>query len=442
LAQRLDTLSVLQLIFSALAALLMLFAALGFMLIGFYELLAPTSEFGPGNSLQLLMLAASTTFVGVLLLPSAWYALRGLTGHKIPGRVHTKSWLPALGWLSLAGFAIFIGFLVTQQGAPWEYFLPILHVMAVGAICAFFLSIGLQGLPVGSPQRFWGVLGSGLVLGPLIIIIFEIGLLIFFAILAMFGAVSIPGLLEDLLSIVERLQTSPQAIEQLFSLLQPYIASPLVLYAVLVFGAVLVPLLEELFKPAGVWLLYNRPLSPAQGFAAGMISGTGYALFESLAIALGGENWAFTVVSRSGTSLLHIFTSGLVGWGLALAFGQARYLRLAIIYLVAVILHSLWNGLTLISTSGVLLEGEIAASTPLMVFARIAPFGLPFLVALMFGGLLWMNRRLAAGLAEYNQPPSPQPGFGEPGGFVANDPLPDADVPVTDLSMRETHGVD
>jgi hypothetical protein len=63
------------------------------------------------------------------------------------------------------------------------------------------------------------------------------------------------------------------------------------------------------------------------------------------------------VVARMGTSLIHILTAGLTGWALTLAWGEKRYLRLALSYLAAVALHALWNG-TVILTAIVELVGD------------------------------------------------------------------------------------
>ena len=102
--------------------------------------------------------------------------------------------------------------------------------------------------------------------------------------------------------------------------LETYLMQPSTLYIALLFGALIVPLLEELFKPIGVWLLVGRKPSPAQGFAAGLLSGAGYALFENFSLgASAGEDWAMVVVARIGTSLIHIVTAGLMGWALSLS---------------------------------------------------------------------------------------------------------------------------
>ena len=113
-------------------------------------------------------------------------------------------------------------------------------------------------------------------------------------------------------------------------------ASPAVVASVFVYIAVLVPLIEEILKPIGVWLLAGRKLTPVDGFMAGVLSGAGYALFENLFLSSSGEQWMSVVLARVGTGAVHMFTTSLVGWGLASAWGQGRYLRLALSFALAV----------------------------------------------------------------------------------------------------------
>jgi RsiW-degrading membrane proteinase PrsW (M82 family) len=85
------------------------------------------------------------------------------------------------------------------------------------------------------------------------------------------------------------------------------------------------------------------PLTPVEGFTAGLLSGAGYALFESLALASGGEQWAALVFARIGTAGIHILTTGLTGWALVLAWRRRRFLRLAATYVFVVSVHGVWN---------------------------------------------------------------------------------------------------
>jgi hypothetical protein len=317
--------------------------------------------------------------------------------------------LPPLAWFLLLALTILAGYTVTRLQSPWVYLLPPLHALTVLLTAVWFFAAGSRGLQLGSNQRFWGVLASGLVLGPLLILVVEIFFLIGLGILAIVSLAMNQPLLEQLLPLLEQTQISPEATDALFNLLRPYLASPVVLYITLAFGAGLVPLIEELFKPIGVWLLYDRPLTPAQGFTLGMLSGAGYAIFESLSLTLSGENWAPLMISRGGTTLLHIFTAGLVGWGLAGAFQRKEYLKLVLVYLAAVLLHGLWNAISLISSSGVLLVDELPAASLIIKIGEIAPYGLVGLTLFLFILLLGANRYFARREPIHTSTPAPLP---------------------------------
>ena len=189
-----------------------------------------------------------------------------------------------------------------------------------------------------------------------------------------------PELIQELERLSERLNSLAITPEETMRLLQPYLAWPGVVFVVFAFVAVLVPLIEEAIKPIGVWFLVGVNLSPAEGFVAGLLSGAGYALFENLALTtVNAGNWVGVVLLRIGTGMLHIMTAALVGWALSLAWTRGRYLRLAMTYLAAVLIHGLWNGLALLSAANDLsIEGQAAQ------VGRLAYVGLAFLAVVMF----------------------------------------------------------
>jgi RsiW-degrading membrane proteinase PrsW (M82 family) len=123
----------------------------------------------------------------------------------------------------------------------------------------------------------------------------------------------------------------------------------------LIYIAVLVPAIEEIFKPIGVWLFAGK-LEPAQGLTLGALSGAGYALIETIGVTSQTSEWASLLFSRIGTGLLHITTSALMGGAIVLAWRERRYLRLLGSYFLAVLLHGLWNSLAIIFTFSTLAE--------------------------------------------------------------------------------------
>jgi RsiW-degrading membrane proteinase PrsW (M82 family) len=115
---------------------------------------------------------------------------------------------------------------------------------------------------------------------------------------------------------------------------------------------VITPLIEEVLKTLGVWLFVKRKLTPAEGYIAGMICGAGFALIEGLFNLAGAAtpgDWVGLVIGRAGGSLLHVFTGGLIGWGLAETWRSGKFQKYLLAFLGALIIHGLWNALAVVA---------------------------------------------------------------------------------------------
>jgi hypothetical protein len=345
------------------------------------------------------MLATGMALIGFLAAPSAFYALwRALDKplEQLPRRLRHfgfSSW-PLLAAL-VTPLVIVAGYAAIRFTRLDWLFVPPLHILAIGLPIAVLLYFTVRNLPLGSLQRMWGVFGSGLILAPVLILGLEALALIAFVLLVIISITSQPQLVEQLSSLSQWLMTNEPSQEATLQALAPYLFRPSVILSVLTFGAILVPLIEELIKPIGVWLLVGRNLYPSAGFAAGAISGAGYALFESLVLTSGTQEWASLVVARIGTSVIHIVTAAMTGWALVLAWQRRRYLILAGTYLLAVTMHGLWNAITLFFSFASLgeLQGVVVKLPPVFKLADAAPYAL---LALAILGLLIMfvgNRR-------------------------------------------------
>jgi hypothetical protein len=360
-----------------------------------------------GDPLSMFLMSALLFGSGVLLLPSIYYGLFAAFGRPA---IDTLPWLrrtrPEL-WVFVFPIVLAIGYAAYQQEVLSWLVLPPLHLLAVGLPVGWMLFLAVRDLPLGSSQRLWGVFGSGLVLAPALITIFEMLAAFAFILLASVYIATQPELLTRILSLAETAQQAPPTAEALLKEFGPYLVRPTVFFGVLVFGAVIVPLIEELLKPIGVWLLARRRLRPAAGFAAGALSGAGYALFESLALTSGGQEWPALMVARLGTAAVHILTTAITGWALVQAWTRRRYLLLGLSYLTSVALHGLWNGLAIFTAFAALAEmqdlpAEIPAVTGL---AQVAPVGLVILGMASLGALILFNRRLAAAQGAVTMPP-------------------------------------
>jgi RsiW-degrading membrane proteinase PrsW (M82 family) len=114
-----------------------------------------------------------------------------------------------------------------------------------------------------------------------------------------------------------------------------------------------VPIIEELFKTLGVWVLAGRRLTPQEGWVAGLMSGAGFALVEGLFYGLqmvtlpDAASWVFTIIGRTGGSLLHTFCGGLIGWAFAKTWSDRKVWRVVGMFVLVIFIHGIWNALAL-----------------------------------------------------------------------------------------------
>jgi hypothetical protein len=196
----------------------------------------------------------------------------------------------------------------------------------------------------------------------------------------------------------------PQS-EAAIELLSPFLTRPGVIAMTLIYIAVFVPMIEEIFKPMGVWLFASQ-LEPAAGLTLGALSGAGYALVETIGVTGQTSEWTSLLFSRIGTGLLHITTSALMGAAIVLAWRERRYLRLVGTYLLAVLLHGLWNALAIFFTFSTLAELLEQADG----LSRIQPamiIGMSILAVGLFAILVISNRLMRKRVVAAVEPTAP-----------------------------------
>lgn len=380
--QRLDWLSLLQLVLSSAAAVLLgLFSAAG-LLMAVFSRMFPSGDLPAGQLDSLPLLFSGMGLVAVLLIPSAVFSASSLLGISIPGgRV-----LPGARWLIVVLLPLLaVGYFAARNLSWGAFVLPVIHVLVNGAVVFWLIFQVRKGLPEGSRQRFWGVFASGLLGSPLLALILEIillgGVILFWAVYLQ----GRPALNQELLALVERISRTAFTPEMVEELAGKYLFRPGVLWTLFLYIAVLIPVIEEVIKPLGVWLLLGRDLEPREGFSLGAVSGAAYGLFENLTLAATTQAWFEVVVSRFGTTAVHILTSGLVGWGMVMGFKQKRWRKLGLAYGAAVLVHGLWNGLNILLALGAV-DGMDAGLGPF--WSRGAEFGWLGLVVLAVGSLI------------------------------------------------------
>ena len=303
----------------------------------------------------------------------------------------------------LAGAAVLIGHLVNSNGTINWIVLPVLTLAAVSLPILILLGLGTRGVPLGARWQSWSVLGIAMTLAPFLLIVIETIAMILIFLFAVVFIASQP----DLVNEIERLSRQIYVIgpdpEAMARRLAPFLTRPAVIGVAMIYFSIVVPLVEELIKPLGVWLFANRLSSPAQGFALGALSGAGYALIETLGVSAQTADWASLLLSRIGTGILHITASALMGGAIGFAVRERRYLRLLGTYLASVSLHGLWNGLAILYTFSTLSE-YMEEAGPLDGIGLPVSIGMGIQAVVMLGILIISNRRIRKTLPQ--DPPS------------------------------------
>jgi RsiW-degrading membrane proteinase PrsW (M82 family) len=349
-----------------------------------------------GQTTSSLTLAWSYFFVAGLLILSMGSAVLHLISGEEPDRVRRffSALHRLLTWSILAWpFVLLAGYFLTNNERLSWILLPPVHILAVGLPIIWLVHMGRRGLRTGSVQRSLGTLTAGMVGSFALSFIAEMVVLVVILLVGYIVIASNPTALLDLNRLASRIANSQMDPEVISRALRPYLSDPRVIFVGLVFISGFVPLIEEFFKPLAIWFLGRRLQSPADGFAAGLLAGSGFALVESLGQAgsVTGPSWLLVEVGRSGTDLLHIVTAGIMGWALVSAWRRGRWWLAGLAYLLVIILHGLWNGLTL----GIGLAPFINFSPATLPYSQefefIAPFGLGILVIVLLIILLRTN---------------------------------------------------
>jgi len=287
-------------------------------------------------------------FEMVVLFICSWFVLQKVMGRE---QADFSFKFPFAGWQIFAifvmvVFSVILGGLVAYTEIKWLTWiiLPVLTMFVIVPPIWLLFGIGTNGIELGSRWRLFSILGLSMTVGPVIMIVLELVLLVVIIIVGfLVVAIQNPILFRELVRIGQILKNETNQ-DVVLKMLAPYISNPIVIASGLGYIAVLVPMIEELFKPLAVWIFARKLESPAQGFAMGLLCGAAFALIESLnASGDGSMSWPVIVSIRAGTSLLHMTASGLVGWGIVSAFREKRILRFFAAYFTAVSIHGIWN---------------------------------------------------------------------------------------------------
>jgi hypothetical protein len=248
-------------------------------------------------------------------------------------------------------------------------------------------------------------------LAPFILVLLELFALLMIGVIAVAVLMAQPGFEAQIQWLSMQIYgLDPQSTEAQ-DLIAPYLLEPGVIGVSLVYFAMVVPLLEELFKPLGVWFFANKLTSPAQGFALGALSGSAYALIETLGVSAQTADWAELLLTRIGTGALHITSSALMGAAIVYAVRERRYLRLLGTYLLSISLHGLWNTIAIFFAFGTIAE-YFDLDHPLRQIQTPLNLGMAALSVVLLFILVVSNQRMRATLpkpiVEKSLPPENQ----------------------------------
>lgn len=376
-----------------LISILFFFSAL--FLLGISALMGITAllAFSRGNAVEVqqTIIFATFGFEAVLLFMATFFLIQKTLRKPAADQGTFLSFSPLqIFILTIAGGgAILLGNWIGQNQATDWLVLPVLTIPAVVLPLAALFALGTRHISLGTRWQSWSVLGLGMSLVPVILLILEglIAVVLFVGLMAFLTTQ--PEWAQKLQELARQLMTLGPQSQQARDLLAPWLTKPGVIAGILIYIAVIVPSVEELFKPLGVWLLAGKLDSPSQGFALGALSGASYALIETIGVSAQGQEWASLLFTRIGTGLLHITTSALVGAAIVFAWRQRRYLRLLGTYVLAITLHGLWNAAAMLFTFS-----EMGQTNTLMALQPFTIILLSVLTVIMFVILLYMNQQM------------------------------------------------
>jgi hypothetical protein len=333
--------------------------------------------------------ALSMFFCAGLLFPVPVLMLKHLKGQIASPVIIRK----ANGWQVMVLVSVWIlivlagAFLNNLLSYGWIFAAPF-FLLGISIPILAFIWIAVGGLPGAPRSRLWSVFGYGMVGGTLSALLLEY-LLVGLAALGM-GILAAAN--PELRTVIEQVKSriadvNGLDVQSLISIATPYLSNPLVILSILGFAAIIAPLIEEFAKPAILWFLGSRMQSPTEGFALGILCGAGFALLEGL-LAAGSapQVWSLGMAGRAAASLMHITSSGLMGWAIATFRLKKQYWALVIIPLLSISIHGIWNGAAILAVYGTL--RMVVQANQMEITAMLFMFGGLLMILLELGLLL------------------------------------------------------
>jgi RsiW-degrading membrane proteinase PrsW (M82 family) len=329
----------------------------------------------------------------MLIFPAALFSFYRILDRPLhPPAV--PRWAAANSALIIWPVVLGVGFLLARlTGLTW-LFLPPLQILAIGIPIWWLVSFTGRGLDTGPVSTRWKLFSMVVLVGNPLIFIVELLVVLPLSVLWISGQPGFVSLVESLTRDIQNSGMDPQVMNQAVTTIFAY---PGLVTALIIGASVLAPLVEETLKTIGVWLLFNKYLTPARGLLAGVVCGAGFALVESLGVInqpFEGSVWVAVMVGRLGTAVMHIFTAGLTGWGIAGLASGRKFGRTILGYAAAITAHGLWNFLVISTAIQPFLDFSLPQNR---WFEPLGSAGIILTSALAFlylAGLYVANRRM------------------------------------------------
>ncbi len=365
-----------------LAASLLLCALCSCALYVVVPLRSPDVEASTQSNIVLGSLAGFGIVFGALLV---WQGIRTMQGRASVPAARAFPPVPALVLAFVGAVLLGIGALALPAYAP--YLFPPWHLLAASLPPLTLLAYAARRL--GTPSGLRALLvsyGWGALAGTTIAFLLEaIAGLILIVALSLLVA-SQP----NSRALIEQLQAQLQQAQRTrdFSVLTEMLSQPAVVAGLLVFLAVVIPLIEESVKALVIAFIDPRRTGPAEALLWGMAAGAGFATIESILNAsVMVSAWAPLILSRVGAAIVHVANGALMGRGWYAARVERRWGQLVLSYGVSVLFHALWNAMAVL----------LSIQTPSFTGGSFPPAGtmlagvaLLTMVILALAGLAWI----------------------------------------------------
>ena len=295
-----------------------------------------------------------------------------------------------------------ITYLVSTQWEAARWILPFLQVPAVLVPVYWLVQFATRKVYPRSPKRHWIAFGLDLTIQPLLAVSAEVLLFIVMMIPVIIYLAANPDIAEQAFFTLQEFGSMTMSAEEMERTIATWLQNPFAILFIQTFVAVLVPLIEELVKPILIFRWIKRPLTPLDGFWLGLIGGASFSIYETfgnIANMVLVEDWYILLITRLGTSLLHMGTTALMGWALMKTFNDKKWFRFIWAYASVVLMHGAWNFFAILQGLA-----SLPMDTPPNIFA-LAPISIPMMV--LVGTISTVVILFGARIIQKDQPIAP-----------------------------------